>query len=292
MENYGGWAALVASMVWTLTAVANERYTKNASPMMINFGRILLGFVLITILSYVQLGRLIWLGGTPIAYLWLFLSGAIGFALGDTYLMRAFHRLGARLTLLMYSAVPVITAIAGYFLFDEKLSARNILGMFLVLAGIVWVISAQSQKKSERINVANLMDGVIATLCQAVGVILSKSGIQSLAPVTGTQMRILGGILGMILLITLVRKWPDLDQFRLKNVQGLIVANAVLATFIGVSLSMVALKYTKAAVASTLMSLMPVMILPISIFILKEKLNVKEIAGAIISVVGITVLFL
>lgn len=292
MGNYGGWAALGASMVWTLAAVCNERYTRSSSPMIINFGRIVLGFVLITILSYIQLGQLIWLDGTPMAYLWLFLSGAIGFAIGDTYLMRAFHRLGARLTLLMYSGVPVITAIAGYFLFDETLTVRNIFGMILVLGGILWVISAQGEKKSERITASNLMDGAIATLCQAAGVLLSKTGLQSLSPVTGTQMRIVGGIIGMLILITLLRKWHEVEQFRQKNVQGLIVANAVLASFIGVSLSLVAIKYTKAAVASTLMSLMPVMILPISIFVLHEKLNIKEIAGAILSVVGIAVLFL
>ena len=61
--------------------------------------------------------------------------------------------------------------------------------------------------------------------------------------------------------------------------------------FLGVSFSLLAIQYTTTGIASTITSIVPVLIIPLSIFILKEKISAKEIFGAIISVIGVTVLF-
>jgi drug/metabolite transporter (DMT)-like permease len=60
----------------------------------------------------------------------------------------------------------------------------------------------------------------------------------------------------------------------------------------GVTFSMVAVSYTEAGIAQTLMSLMPILIIPIVWLLYKEKTNWRGIFGAITAVVGVAILFL
>ena len=57
-------------------------------------------------------------------------------------------------------------------------------------------------------------------------------------------------------------------------------------------LSMLSIKLIPVAIASILFSLMPVMILPVSVLFLKEKVNPREILGALVTVSGVSLLFI
>jgi drug/metabolite transporter (DMT)-like permease len=59
-----------------------------------------------------------------------------------------------------------------------------------------------------------------------------------------------------------------------------------------VSASLLAVKYAEVGVASTLMALPPVIVLPISYFFFKEKVNWQSITGTALAIVGVAVLFL
>jgi drug/metabolite transporter (DMT)-like permease len=69
-------------------------------------------------------------------------------------------------------------------------------------------------------------------------------------------------------------------------------AGAFIGPFVGMTLSMVAVAYTQAGIAQTLMSLMPVMIIPLVWVVYKEKTNWRGILGAVIAVIGVALLFL
>ena len=71
-----------------------------------------------------------------------------------------------------------------------------------------------------------------------------------------------------------------------------IALGAVFGPFLGVSFSLLAVQHTKAGIAATLMAIVPVLIIPPAIIIFKEKVNWKEIIGAIITVVGVGLFFL
>jgi drug/metabolite transporter (DMT)-like permease len=70
------------------------------------------------------------------------------------------------------------------------------------------------------------------------------------------------------------------------------IGGAVTGPFLGVWLSMVAVTYTVAGVAATLMSLMPVMIIPVVWILYKQKTSWRGILGAGIAVIGVAILFL
>lgn len=293
MEQWGALAALGAAALWTVNGVIMEKNGAGLDGGALNLARILLGLALITAAAL-----LLGLGALPLgagiaSWLWLLLSGLIGFSLGDTLLVKGFLMIGARLTLLVFSFAPVLTAILGYLFFGETLSLLNLLGMLLVLLGIAIVIGVKGDHDAAPDRAKGLIFAFIASLAQAFGTVASKMGLQGMEPLAATQVRLIGGLLGMGVLFLLDRRWKHLAAvFRSPKGRLTVLSGAVLGTLFGVVLSMVAIRWSKAAVASTLMSTMPVLILPISFFILKEKLRPKDLLGAALSFVGSAVLFL
>jgi drug/metabolite transporter (DMT)-like permease len=67
---------------------------------------------------------------------------------------------------------------------------------------------------------------------------------------------------------------------------------AFFGPFLGVSFSLIAIKYTEAGIASTIMALVPVFIIIPAVVIYKQKVTLPEILGAIVSVGGVALFFL
>jgi drug/metabolite transporter (DMT)-like permease len=67
--------------------------------------------------------------------MWLLLSGVIGLALGDASLFHAYVRIGAALSMLIFSTTPVFTALLGLTLLGETLTALEWLGIAATRSG-------------------------------------------------------------------------------------------------------------------------------------------------------------
>lgn len=292
MEQWGALAAVGAAAMWTINSVIMQRRGVGLSSQGLNAGRIFLGLVLITSVHILLHGSLYPATADPSAWLWLLLSGVVGFSLGDSLLVSGFLSIGARLTLLVFSFSPVLTAVLSYLLFGETLSLYKVVGMLLVIGGIMLVIGGKGEGKAPHALGRGLLFAFLAALAQALSNVTSKMGLGHVNPLGATQIRLIGGAVGIIAMLAIGRRWQDLGAvLRAPNGRLTILSGAVIGTLLGVVLSMAALQMTKAAVASTLMTTMPVLILPISRFVLKEQLHARDIAGAIICVLGSAILF-
>nr|WP_232010424.1 EamA family transporter [Fusobacterium varium] len=72
---------------------------------------------------------------------------------------------------------------------------------------------------------------------------------------------------------------------------GLILLGTVTAT-VGITFLISAFNLINAGVASTFSSISPIIVIPISIIVFKEKVKMREILGAFVSVFGIALFFL
>jgi drug/metabolite transporter (DMT)-like permease len=133
---------------------------------------------------------------------------------------------------------------------------------------------------------------------QAGGLVLSKYGMGVFGgggydPFAATQVRNIAGIAGFALLFTLFRRWRSIAQ-ALTHGRAMLMTGigAFFGPFIGVSLSLLAVKHTETGVASTIMALVPVLIIPPAVIIFKERITLKEVVGAFIAVAGTAILFL
>ena len=70
------------------------------------------------------------------------------------------------------------------------------------------------------------------------------------------------------------------------------VIGSVFGTFLGVSFSLLAVKYASTGVASTIMAIVPILLIPPAVFLFKQKVSLPEIIGAFMSVGGVTLFFI
>lgn len=303
MNFIGEGAALLAALSWTISGLVTEKKGKGFSPWALNFLTKVGGILGVSLMTLIINGRLI-PQATGRQWLLLMMSGLLGFSLGDGFLFAAYQNLGAKKAMLIYSANPIFAALLGSIFLGEMLTIKHVLGILLAVLGIMWVIQADMQNakaldqgKNQAGQTKNLLLGVLfavlATLGQVTGAIFSKASMADLDAYTAAQIRLVGGNLGMMILLTFLRQWPTVPAVcKSRSGRLTIMASVILGTLIGMVMSMIAIKMTQVAVASMLMSLMPVMILPISAFFLKEKVTSREVYGALLTLFGVVLLLL
>lgn len=301
MQQYlGEIAALLTAACWTVTAMSFESAGKRVGALSLNLIRLVIGLIFLSIYNAIFNG-----GFFPIAtgyqWFWLSLSGIIGFVLGDLFLFHAFIIIGARISMLIMALVPPLTALIGWITLGEKLTGMEFLGMGITLLGIVLVMSSKLDIKKEAFGRTLKMGPLVlgsllafgGAVGQAAGLVLSKKGMQDMDAFSATQIRIMVGMLGFAIVITIFKRWKHLFG-ALKDLKAMKVMTlgSFFGPFLGVSLSLLAVQYTDTGVAATLMALTPVMIIPPAIMMKKEKVSVIEILGALISVGGVALFFL
>lgn len=300
MSNYIGEISALGTVVcWVICSIAFERAGKRIGSMPLNLIRLIFALVLISIYTYITRGHILPTDATKEAWLWLSLSGIIGFFIGDLCLFKAFVTIGSRISLLIYSLAPPFSAILGYYVFSETMSVFAILGMCIIIGAICLVVfKKEAQKVSFSHPVKGVVFAFIGTLGQATGVVLSKIGMQLPGntvydPFASTQIRIISSMLCFSLLFLITRRWSYFfKSFKNKTAMGEIAIGSLFGPFIGVSLSLIAITYTSIGIASTITALLPVAIIFPHVLIYKEKVQLREIIGAIISVIGVSLLFI
>jgi drug/metabolite transporter (DMT)-like permease len=287
-------AALATAACWALTALAFESAGRRVGSLPVNLIRLVVGFALLVPLAWVRRGLPFPVDAAPSAWLWLGVSGLIGFAFGDLCLFRAFVLVGSRVAVLLMSLVPPMTALIGGAVLDESLTAREWTGMAITVAGIAWVVRERRPDAVEGggpLPVRGILLGVGGALGQAVGLVLSKLGMGDYDAFAANQIRVLAGIAGFAAIFTAGGLWSRLPA-ALRNPQAMrrTAFGGVFGPFLGVSLSLVAVQHTEAGVAATLMALTPVLILPLAAVLRRERVSVRAAAGALVAVAGTAVL--
>jgi len=295
-SHLGEIASLTTALCWTITSVAFESAGKRVGSISVNLIRLVMALLLISIFNLFTRGMMLPLDASSPAWFWLSISGIIGFVLGDLFLFQAFVIIGSRLSMLIMSAVPPITAITGFIMLGETITLLDLAGMMITMGGIALVILTKNpEDKMVRFSypVRGLIYAFIGALGQAFGLVFSKFGMGSYNPFAATQIRIIAGIIGFALVITILRSWNNVF-LALKNHKAIqsILVGSFFGPFIGVSLSLLAVQHAPTGIVSTITSITPILIIPVAIIIFKEKVLPMEIIGAIITLGGISLLFI
>ena len=183
--------------------------------------------------------------------------------------------------------------------------------MAVTISGIAISIlsKGQGQKVHFTLPVKGILLGLGAGAGQGVGLVLSKVGMQhyeaalpadvpammdTMMPFAATMIRAVVGGLGFVLILLLQRQGKNFVTVTRNDPKG--VRFAVLTTLfgpvIGVSLSLMAVQYARAGIASTLMALTPVLIILPYALIHKQRVKPKELLGVAVSMIGVAMFFL
>jgi drug/metabolite transporter (DMT)-like permease len=295
MPFLGELSALLTAFLWSGTSIVFTEATTRVGSIQVNITRMLMALVMLCLT--------IWIFGFDISMsqsqiLNLTWSGVVGLVLGDSFLFRAFKDIGARLSMLIMSLVPAMSAIMGLVFLDEYLSVEASIGMVITIVGIAVVVLERRRLATNKyqFSTKGLIYAFLGALGQASGLIFAKLAFNE-APMHGmvaTTVRIASSVI-IFLPVALMFKWyrnPFKVYAKNRTALGFTVTGAVLGPYLGITFSLVAIAHTQVAIATTIMSLPPIIMLPLVYFYYKEPLSLRAVGGAVIAVAGVAVLFL
>ena len=290
-SHIGEIAGLLVAVCWTFSALFFEKAGHRVGSLSVNIIRLFLAVIFLGLSTLFINGHFFPTDAGWHQWFWLGLSGVIGFFLGDLLLFQSYLVIGSRTAALIMSLAPMITAIIGWFFLDEILQLKSIAGIVVSVAGIAIAISNRKMKLNIPFKGFLLAFG--GAMGQAIGLILSKKGMNGYDPIAATQIRAIFGLACFAIFITVLRKWKNVEN-AVKDSSGIknITIGAVFGPFIGVALALFSIQHTKTGIASTLMALVPIFIILPSAIMFKEKIKPQQIIGAVISIIGASIFFL
>lgn len=294
IDYRGELAALSAALIWAIASVVYTGVGRQLSPLTLNLvkGLIALALLLLTLIVSGQL-----LPTVPVSAIGLLmLSGAVGIGFGDTAYFESLNCLGPRRSLMLESLAPPIAALLALLLLDEQLALTSTLGIGLTIAGVTWVVLERTshmpgfQIRPQR----GVVFGVLAAIAQAGGAVLSRAALvgNDIDPLWSTFVRLAAGIL--VLLVWLLfqqHALRELKPLRSWQLLGLVTGTAFISTYLGIWLQQLSLKYAPAGIAQALSATSPLFVIPIAVIALRERVSTPAIAGAMVAIVGVWLLF-
>ena len=310
MQHLGEIISLVVALSWTVTALFADKASHRMGSMSTNVIRLVLATFFLALILWVGVGHPYPVYADGKAWAWLAASALVGYVFGDWCLFNCYLSIGARFGQLFMTLAPPMAAIAGWMILGETLTWKSIFAMGVTLCGIA--ISILSRGEGHQVKLTLPLRGVLlglgAGLGQGVGLVLSKVGMEhyatlvpadapaameTLLPFASTMIRAVIGAAGFLLLMGMQRQTAQL-RAAVHDRRGLSYA-LILTLFgpvVGVSLSLMAVRYTSAGIASTLMALTPVFILIPYAFIYHQRIRFREILGVAVSMTGVALFFL
>jgi drug/metabolite transporter (DMT)-like permease len=299
MTFVGEIAALFTSFCWALSAVGFTFAGRQVSSQVVNRIRVALAFLALLLINGLLYGQPIPLHAGVARWTWLTLSGVVGLAIGDAFLFRAYQCIGPRIGLLLLSLAPVFGTAIAWLFFGETLTVMQFVGMAVTLAGIGWVVLTRPAENDGENHACapgqGVLYGILAALGQAGGLVLSKQGMTGdFPPFAGTLIRMIAAIIFLWGLAFIQKQAGNTIRAVREQPAALRWAafGALFGPVVGVSASLLAVQHAEIGVASTLMALPPVFMLPISYFVFKERFGWQAIAGTLVAIGGVALLFL
>lgn len=297
MNIIGQVAGLGTAFFFAMTAVIFTKAGRMIGSQATNRLRLVFALTYLVILNLVLFREPLPFSADPSRWIWLGISGVIGLALGDAFLFQALVSVGARLGSLLLSLAPIFGSIIAWIFFGETLTVLQIIGIVLALTGIAWVVTSHQEPADtpQGQTRRGVIFGILAGLGQALGLVLSKQGMTGdFSPFQGNAIRMLAAT-GFIWVWALMEGQAGATISAIREqpkVLRLLALGALVGPVLGVSSSLLAVQHAEVGVASTLMALTPVILLPISTFVFKEKVGWQAVAGTLLAIFGVAVLFL
>jgi drug/metabolite transporter (DMT)-like permease len=293
----GELAAIGTAVMWSLTAVFFSYSGRRVGSEVVNRSRLIFAFLFLSISHLLLEGSLFPMQVEGFRWFWFAVSSVLGLVLGDTFLFQAYVLIGPRLSMLLMSTVPIYSVIFGWLLFEETVTGIELMGILLAVAGVGWVVTEKQQGMTVVENKqykSGIFFGLLGALGQVANLVTARYGLVGGFPsISATIIRILVALVvmwGFALLRGKIgytfRKWRDRKAF------PAMVAGAFVGPFLGIWLSLIAIQLARLGIASTLMALPPVLLIPIEYFVYKKPVSLRGVVGTAVAIAGVALIFL
>lgn len=304
MTYLGELISIGVAFSWTATALLSEAGSKRLGNLTLNVLRMALALFFSIVMFWVVMGSPLPSGGSAEAYGWMLLSGLVGYVIGDFCLFQCYIIIGSRYGQLFMTLAPLAAAWMAWITLGQEMTAMSIAAMLITLTGIGLSVLGRGEhhKLSLKLPLNGVLYAIGAAVCQGVGLVLSKIGMDHydttaipawLVPFSANFFRCIAGIIGFTLLLYVREGFIPLRE-ALHDSKGMTmaVATTIFGPFVGVGFSLMAVQYTSAGIASTLMALTPIIIILPSYWLFHQPITWRAVVGAALSVIGVSLFFL
>lgn len=242
----------------------------------------------------------------------LFISGVIGFGIGDVALFQALPRIGSRLTVMLVHCLTAPIAVGVEWLWmGTAMSLAEIVCAVVILTGVAVALAPKDHLHIERKEFWwGIHWAIWAAIGQAGGVVLSRKAYEiceqtgvNIDGITVAYQRVIPGAIIAGFAVLLVKRsylagWtrpeprPAEQEGRLvgkakwKKASGWLVLNALTGATLGVSCYQWALKVAKPGVVLPIVALSPLLVIPMAYFLENERPSRRSLMGGFLAVAG------
>jgi drug/metabolite transporter (DMT)-like permease len=291
-------AAFLTTILFSLSAVSGRRLSTHVSASQANLARLILAAILLGAWSH--------LGGFGIqgaGFPMLFLSGCIGFGIGDLALFHAYPRIGARRTMVLVQclAAPFGALIEWGWLGYVPTLLQAAFGVLILFGVGIALMPRKGEAQPTAGLTAGIVFGTVAALCQALGAVISRKAYQIAADggqefhtvgdgVNAAYQRLLGGIAVSAIFFIYLKLAHKPDAFQKadwRRAWPWVIANGVAGPSLGVTCYQWALMSTPTSIVLPIVATTPLMVIPLAHFFEGEKVTRRAIVGGAIAVAGV-----
>lgn len=235
-------------------------------------------------------------------FLFLGLSGIIGFTIGDYFSFSSFKLLGPKLGSLYTTIAPGAALLAGYLILHQKMNMLGAVGILITISGVIWLTLSRKDKQASedagfQRNPKGILFGIIGALCQGTGLVLSKLGMdayeEKLPTLHAVWIRLLFAFSAAFLISLITGRMKSNSSPIFRNQQNglpFLFLGTLFGPVMGVSLSLLAIQHIPVATAQTIFALLPIVVLPINYFYYKEKITLQAVFACLVAILGVVVL--
>ena len=304
MAYFGELISIGVAFSWTATALLSELGSKRLGNLTLNVLRMGLALLFSMVLFLVVMGSPLPPVGSMEVCGWMLLSGVVGYVIGDFCLFQCYIIIGSRYGQLFMTLAPMAAALMAWITLGQQMTPSSLVAMLVTLLGIS--ISVLGRGEHHKVSLKLPLNGVLfaigAALCQGIGLVLSKIGMDHydtstqpawLIPFSANFLRCIAGIIGFSLLLYFREGLKPLrDAIHDRKGMAVATATTIFGPFVGVGFSLMAVQYTSAGIASTLMALTPIIIILPSHWLFHQRITWQSVLGAVISFIGVSLFFL
>lgn len=284
-------AAFLTTILFSLSVIFASRTVKLIGSTRANLSRIVLATLFLAVWAH---GFGAGLHGPAIG--WFFLSGCVGFGLGDLALFASLSRIGPRLAILLTQCLAApLAAVAEWIWLGTTLTAAEIWCAVVILGGVALALAPdRGTEVGRREFWFGVAAGVGSALGQGLGAVISRkaNGVAALAsfPIDGLSaayQRIIGGLLVTAIAFLFLRKQTgDSPEPRWREAAPWTVANSLAGPALGVGCFQWALATTPSGLVLPIVATSPVVTILLARFIDGTRPTRRALIGGVIAVAG------
>ena len=297
-------AALLAALLFSISAICGYRSSRQVGGAEANFWRIDIAVFCLGLWAHIFGGGL-----AGAAFTLFVISGFCGIGLGDTGYFQALPRLGSRRTVLLTQCfIPPFAILIEWLWLGTELTRVEFFCVAVILTGVVVALAPSDHAKiPPRQLWIGVAFAVFAAVCSAFGAVLSRKAYavahaagEFPDPGTTSYQRVLGGILIPAIILIVVKsrsarahggvfeeKTFNVSREKWRRIWPWVLGNSLAGQTLGVTCVQWALEKTPTGIVMTIVAATPILLLPMTRIVEKEKIGVRSLLGAVVAVGGV-----